>query len=177
MEKLNSDEKMEVLMRLEGREINRVCQTSKNMARICGDKRYDPLWRRKIKEEFNTDYDGPLPYDEYKFLYRLKNKDIYIVIIHLLDEVEQPGIYLFYSLDEAKKYLIQKIVRHETFKEYHYQEKEIVRQIDERIADSLKRGGHFHAIFDEFTNINFHLISEKINFKSNFVWEMFTFKF
>ena len=50
MEKLNSDEKMSILMNLNGNEIIRVCSTSKSMARICSDERYSPLGEEKYNK-------------------------------------------------------------------------------------------------------------------------------
>ena len=109
MENLNSDEKMNVLMKLNGQEIVRVCQTSKNMSRICNDERYDPLWRNKIKQEFNEEYKGSLPFEKYKFLYQLKTTTIYVIEILDTEQIDRPDTWMFYSLEEAKTYFIQKI--------------------------------------------------------------------
>ena len=80
MEKLNSDEKMSILMKLTGEEIIKVCQTSKNMSRICNDERFTPLWRNKIKEEFNVEYNGTNGYERYKYLYMLYRQTFYAVV-------------------------------------------------------------------------------------------------
>ena len=104
MEKLNSDEKMSILMNLNGNEIIRVCSTSKSMGRICSDDRYSPLWKQKILQEFNEKYTGSEKgYDRYKFLRKL-----YSTTFHTLDIIEngQPDNIETYIFDNYEKAVI-----------------------------------------------------------------------
>jgi hypothetical protein len=108
MENLNSDEKMSILMKLEGKEINKVCQVSKIMRKICTDERYNPLWRNKIKEEFNIVYTGSKAYDEFKFLYRLKNTEIHTVkITNEYDWGSDGKVMLFYTERAAFNFMTE----------------------------------------------------------------------
>ena len=162
MEKLNSDEKMSVLMKLEGKEINRVCQTSKHMARICNDERYDPLWRNKIKEEFDVEYTGSLPYEKYKFLYQLRHMIVYVVEILNLDELDRPSTSLFYSLEAAKNYFIQVLLWDDYITdELEKDEAKISKEVEDMIKFEINEDGNFdiryeipdyHIVYYMFTN-------------------------
>lgn len=91
MEKLNSDEKMTILMKLTAKEIVKVCQTNKELSRVCGDSRYSPLWYQKIRDDFNVVYNGKNggragnAFEEYKRLYLLYNTTIYKVNVYDAD--------------------------------------------------------------------------------------------
>ncbi len=119
MEKLNSDEKMQILMNLSGKEINKVCQTSKSMGRICNDERYDRLWNNKIKEEFNVEIgntDKVRGYEKFKFLTLLQETKI-----HIVEMKHKAGANLFYSVNGAMNFIIsiiiEKYVKLRAFKE------------------------------------------------------------
>lgn len=105
MEKLNSDEKISILMKLDGNEIIKVCQTSKEMSRICNDDRYTPLWRKKIQEEFHLTYDGERGFDKYRELRILYDTNIYCVIVTDTSGSDEPRTVLFYTMEDAKKYI------------------------------------------------------------------------
>jgi len=108
MEKLNSDEKMSILMNLEGKEINKVCQTSKTMQKICNDERYNPLWKNKIREEFNIVYKGSKANDEFKFLYRLNNTKLHTVKIGVEHNWgEECTVKNFYTKEAAFNFMIE----------------------------------------------------------------------
>ena len=102
MEKLNSDEKMSILMNLNGNEIIRVCSTSKSMGRICSDERYSPLWRRKIQQEFNEKYTGTEKgYDRYKFLRMLYNTTFYALNIIERGNEDNFELHIFDKFEKA----------------------------------------------------------------------------
>jgi hypothetical protein len=102
MEKLNSDEKMSILMNLTGGEIVRVCSTSKSMGRICNDDRYSPLWKQKILQEFNEKYTGSEKgYDRYKFLRTLYNTTFYTIRVTEHGQEDNVELYLFDKLEKA----------------------------------------------------------------------------
>lgn len=105
MEKTNSDERIKILVNLEGDEIINVCETSKEMSRVCNDERYTPLWRQKIKDEFNLTYDGPRGFDKYRELRILYNTNIYTVIVADTNESDHPYSVLFYTLEAAKNFI------------------------------------------------------------------------
>lgn len=94
MENLNSDEKMKILINLQGHEIVKVCQTSKKMQLICSDERYNPLWKNKIKNEFNIDYNKEKAFKKYKELSILYNTTYLLFCYIDEDETgETPRIY------------------------------------------------------------------------------------
>ena len=102
MEKLNSDEKMSILMNLNGNEIIRVCNTSKSMARICSDDRYSTLWKQKILQEFNEKYIGSEKgYDRYKFLRKLYSTEFFLLIITENGHPDNVEFYLFDKIEKA----------------------------------------------------------------------------
>ncbi len=103
MEKLNSDVKMKILMDLSSEEIIRVCQTSKDLSRACGDPRYNPLWYKQIQKDFGLKYNGPNPYEEYKNLYNFSNIPIYIV--NISTEYNDLKSSAFLNFRDAVKYL------------------------------------------------------------------------
>ena len=106
MEKLNSDEKMSILMKLTGEEIIKVCQTSKDMSRICNDERFTPLWRNKIKEEFNIEYKGTNGYEKYKYLYMLYRQTFYAVVDVDTEQHLSSDVILFDTREKAEGYIV-----------------------------------------------------------------------
>ena len=123
MEKLDSDSKMQVLMNLTGTEIVRLCQTSKSMLDICNRERYLPLWKKKIKEEFNVDYEGNAGFEEYKFLTKLAKKTIYLVTELFEEGNMQQGNILFYTLEASIEYIAEEILEGETEDNYFRKER------------------------------------------------------
>ena len=109
MEKLNSDEKMSILMKLGGEEIIRVCQTSKDMSRICNDERFTPLWRNKIKEEFNLEYNEKSGYEKYKYLYMLYKQTFYSVVDVDGNQSLSADTTLFDSREKAEAYIVANV--------------------------------------------------------------------
>ncbi len=103
-EKLSSDEKMLILMKLSSSEIVKVCETSKDLSRVCYDARYNPLWYKKIREEFNIDYKGKNGYLEYKRLYSVYKTPTYIVQIKSV-YANIAETYNFSSIEKAKDFL------------------------------------------------------------------------
>ena len=105
METLNSDEKMLILMKLSGEEIIKVCQTSKEMSRICNDKRYNPLWQKKIKEEFDVDYFGENGFNKYHDLKLLYATKFYTVLIVDTHYAEDSNSISFLTREQAEDYI------------------------------------------------------------------------
>ena len=106
MENLNSDEKMSIFMKLTGEEIIKVCQTSKNMSRICNDERFTALWRNKIREEFNVEYNGTNGYEKYKYLYMLYKQTFYAVIDVDMETALSSDAILFDTREKAEGYIL-----------------------------------------------------------------------
>jgi hypothetical protein len=106
MEKLNSDEKMSILIKLPPHEIVKVCQTSKEMNRICNDKRYDPLWREKIREDFDFIYRGEGGYDKYRDLKILYTTDFFVVNVFNTEEQFNSYSVLFDNRDKAEAFIL-----------------------------------------------------------------------
>ena len=107
MEKLNSDEKMTILMKLSANEIIKVCQTSKDLYRICGDTRYNPLWFAKIKKDFgiNNSQNIENGYEEYKRLHILYKTKFYTVTIEQEQEPDEDSIEIFLTREDAEIYI------------------------------------------------------------------------
>lgn len=106
MEKLNSDEKISVLMKLSSREIIQVCNVNKNLARICKDTRYDSLWIKKIREDFNVEYNAINAYEEYKRLFLLYNTKHYILKVY---EAYLELHFMFFKIEDVIKYIRKNI--------------------------------------------------------------------
>ena len=104
MEKLNSDEKMIILMKLSSNDIIKVCQTNKDLYRACGDVRYNTLWYQKIKDDFSVDYKGNNAYEEYKRLFILLKTKTYLLQIRYEDD-DIGKVYNFSSIEKVKAFL------------------------------------------------------------------------
>ncbi len=105
-EKLNSDEKISILMKLSSKEIIYVCQVNKNLNKICKDTRYDSLWIQRIKRDFKVEYKGLNAYDEYKRLFLLYNTKYYLLKVY-----DQQGSFsfLFNDIESVIKYVRKNI--------------------------------------------------------------------
>ncbi len=103
-EKLNSDEKMLILMKLDSKEILKVCATSKDLSRVCNDSRYNPLWYQKIKQDFNISYNKNKGYEEYKRLFMLLHTEIFTVTIADTNAKEYFS-ELFLTREDAENYI------------------------------------------------------------------------
>ncbi len=107
-EKLNSDEKILILMKLSSKEILKVCSVNKDLSRVCNDSRYNPLWYQKIKEDFNITYNQIINkngYEEYKRLFMLFNTEIYVVSIANKRRAEYYS-KTFLSYEDAGAYIV-----------------------------------------------------------------------
>jgi hypothetical protein len=124
MEFLNTDEKIEILKNLTVREILNVGSTSKSMSKICKNKRYNPLWRRKILEDFSLDYKEEADYTKYRNLKILHNTDIYILKIQEGRNHKSPLI--FEDRNKAVNYIIKSILDDQTF--YSEEEEEEIKE-------------------------------------------------
>lgn len=115
MEKLNSDEKMQILVRLNGNEIIRVCQTSKDLYRVCNDERYDSLWQKKIKEEFNIEYNEKRGYDKYRDIRTIFDQKYYIVNIINTSDYTSTFTSLFFTRKDAENYIFHALSKFYTY--------------------------------------------------------------
>lgn len=97
---------MQILMKLSGDEIVKVCQTSKDLYRACNDERYTPLWRQKIKDEFYIDYNGERGYDKYRDLRTIFGTRYYIVKMIDTDQNSESYSKIFLTKEQAENYII-----------------------------------------------------------------------
>ncbi len=167
MEKLNSDEKIMILMNLSAKEIVNTCKTNKDLSRVCNDGRYNSLWIKKIKDDFAENYNGNNAYEEYKRLYILLKTPIYTVHISYEDITDTEN-YNFTSLEKAKAFI--HLFFDEYFKEFlednedegrdndknrKYIEKE-KKTIDELELNSRKNiSGYYVSIYQSYLNDRF----------------------
>lgn len=128
MEKLNSDAKMQILMKLSGDEIVKVCQASKDLYRACNDERYTPLWRQKIKDEFNIEYNGERGYDKYRDLRTIFGTTYYIVKIINTDQNSESYSKIFITKEQAENYIVMQLSEFFTYSQ---------------VKSALKAGGDF----------------------------------
>ncbi len=108
-DKLNSDEKIMILMKLSSKEILKTCSINKDLARVCGDVRYNPLWYQKIRDDFNITYNeknkfSKNGYEEYKRLYLLYKTCIYTVDVYDADNYKKFS-YNFLTREDAEMYV------------------------------------------------------------------------
>ncbi len=108
MDKLNSDEKISILMKLSTKEIIYVCQVNKNLSNICKNNRYDSLWIKKIKEDFNTEYKGINAYEEYKRLFLLYNTKYYLLKMKIVGDIEEYDM-LYLEKNEVINFIVREI--------------------------------------------------------------------
>ena len=124
MEKLNSDAKMQILMKLSGDEIVKVCQTSKDLYRACNDERYTPLWRQKIKDEFNIKYNCERGYDKYRDLRTIFGTTVFVAIYVLSDDSDEPQVKVFATKESAIRYVENEIRNYEGQEDFQIDETE-----------------------------------------------------
>ena len=65
METLTPDAKYALAEKLSGGELVRLCSTDRSLRKICQSSRYNTIWKQKLKEEFNVDYQGANAYMMY----------------------------------------------------------------------------------------------------------------
>ena len=106
MEKLNADEKMLVVMKLDPKEVVIVCEASKEINSVCKNSKYDLLWQNKIKEDFNVKTQGS--YEMYKFLKQLYEKTFYMVSV-INEYLPDSFTKIFDSEEKAEKYIYSQL--------------------------------------------------------------------
>src|SRR5581483_7368681 len=100
MDNLSSDVLNKIMNELDPRDILTVCQSSKKLNKICYDRRYDNLWKTKIKEIYNINYEDlpqPLmtPFQEF---IKWKNFQPWVGLIQ--DDNRLYDILIFIDLSE-----------------------------------------------------------------------------
>ena len=119
MEHLSLDAKFELFKNMSGKELVKLCNTSKSMRDTCSKHNFYTIWSEKIKQDFNTDYHETDSYLEYLRLAYVYGKTIWKCVPFLsIDEFGDPcsGIatqeYLIYADtgDEALDKLYQRYV-------------------------------------------------------------------
>lgn len=99
MQEIPKDITGEILKNLTGKEILASCSTSKQFGQVCSDDpKYQRLWRQKIEEEFKEVYTGEFPFQQYKYLVKLHNQNLYAVYLWTNDEEKRLiGVYDLYG--------------------------------------------------------------------------------
>lgn len=131
MENLGSDAQINILKNLKGQEIINVCQSSQKLERICLDARYDPLWRLKIKEEFNIKYNpsqgqimipalqeyynGKNAFQKYQELTNMYQQEFYVLTITDRDHPDESDSLIFDSYEKLILNLYEQLGRNYTF--------------------------------------------------------------
>ena len=105
MEKLNSDEKIQIMLNLTGDEIIKVCQVSTSMQKICDELRYNSLWKQKILEEFQIQYTGIEGFKKYRELSKLYTMEFYLVTYINFDSPGASWSDIFLTRDQAVDYI------------------------------------------------------------------------
>jgi hypothetical protein len=127
MEKLPSDMKMELAKNLKGEDILNLCKTSKEMNKICSSDRYNPLWKNKLKEEFDIHYRGKDSYNRYIRENELYQRDFYELTMNFDGDIQN---YLFTTKEKAIDYAIEIFLEEENNEKTYYEILEILEDDD-----------------------------------------------
>ena len=96
---LTPDAKYSIAENLSGKDLVRLCATDKSMRKICSSNRYDPIWRKRLKDDYNIDFNGTNPYMEYLHYTYFYNREYWVVTYMIHDNMGKNEIYN--SLEDA----------------------------------------------------------------------------
>jgi len=155
LSELSADPKYLVAQELSGPDLVRLCATDQSMRQICATSKYNPIWIRLLKSDYNIDYNGNNGYMEYLQNTYFLNKPYYMIrfVFNESPDDEADDPILCRSKDEAynriKKYVDLEKSNIITDKSYI----EIVKEIENNGYFKLQR--NFSDIRIYLTEANF----------------------
>lgn len=113
MDQLPAELKSLLAENLSVKDIVHLCSASKTMQKMCADNRYNSLWKLKIKQDFDIDYQNSDAYLEYMRLAYTRSKIFYNVIEvgPSMDSAGEVDSVLFDTYDKAVEYILQRRYR------------------------------------------------------------------
>lgn len=106
LDDLTPDTRLELSKYLPGKELVKLCSVSKGFRNTCTSTKFNNLWRRKIKEDFNVNYNGKDAYNEYLRQSYCDSKTYWLVEI---DNRQGNYSYILNSEEEAVDFVIDSI--------------------------------------------------------------------
>jgi len=89
MERLTPDAKFALAQKLSGKDLVKLCATDTSMRQICATSRYDPIWVKLLKDDYNIDYIGDNAYMEYLQNTYFLTKTYYVLIFSEPDHPDE----------------------------------------------------------------------------------------
>lgn len=146
MARLGNDMKIKLLLELPQNEIIHICENSNSMNKICKTDKYNDLWIAKIRQDFNSEYEGSNAYKEYRFLVELYDRNLYIV--NMLDpNVAEPDIntMIFTNLEKALNYLYEALKDEDD--EYMFTYDELKKFVDDETLETEGLSNGYYTFF------------------------------
>lgn len=114
MEKLTPDAKYLLAEKLSGVELVKLCATDVNMRQICSNSRYNSIWIKRLKDDFNVDYNGNNAYMEYLQNTYFYKQEYWTVIHQDMNTYDITDVTNYKSRDDAIDAIvnyIQEVIR------------------------------------------------------------------
>ena len=96
---LTPDAKYLVAQNLSGKDLIQLCATNSEMRKLCHSEKFNPIWKKNIKNDFGFDYKGKNGYMEYLHNTYVFKQKFWIVTMYDTnsDEIIQADIYRSYD--------------------------------------------------------------------------------
>lgn len=78
---LTSDAKFSLAEKMSSRDLLSLCSTDMSMRQICLSNRFNPIWIKRLKEDYDIDHKGPSGYMEYLLATYTLKQNYYSVVI------------------------------------------------------------------------------------------------
>jgi len=154
---LTSDAKYLLAQKLSGKDLVRLCATDKSMRQICSSSKYNPIWIKLLKNDYNVNYNGTNAYMEYLHNTYFLNKSYYVVSFTPDDETTLPiDPILCKTRDEGLNRIKEYVDQH--IKNGNAEEYETLSYIEIEIEMKIQNHVLFHDV---------RIYLEEANFKSN----------
>ena len=108
---LTPDAKYKLATTLSGDDLIKLCATDSKMRTICQSSRYNHIWNKRLKDDYNVDYEGINPYMEYLLSTYLYKNRYWVVDIYDNNEGYSDD-YMFDSRNKAINYIVSFISKH-----------------------------------------------------------------
>lgn len=135
---LTPDAKFSLAKDLPVNDLLSLCSTDRNMRNLCMSDRFNSIWSKRLKEDFNIDYQGSNGYMEYLLTtYQMKQK-YYAAIFYDALGREIDDIYLCKTRDEGYEIITENLEKR-GFKRAYIEVKTVLNALGELEIERVLR--------------------------------------